>query len=78
MKTDSRKRLAWILYSTFVLAVFMSTGPGVLLVNRPTLFLGVPMIYAWAVFWYLVQSAVVILAYLFVWRGADTSRDPAT
>jgi len=71
MNTASRKRLGWILAVIFVVSMIMATGPGVLLVNRPVMVLGLPVLYVWAIAWYFVQAAVVIAAYWFVWRSPD-------
>jgi hypothetical protein len=65
-----RKPLAWILAAVFVLSMVMGTGPGVLLINRPDAVFGVPLVYAWGIFWYLVQAAVALIAYLALWRNA--------
>ncbi len=61
MKNDSTKndaQLAAIVLTCLSLAV----GPGLLLVNRPVFFLGIPIVYAWAIFWYLVLCGVAIAA----------------
>ena len=50
----------------------MGPGPGLYLVNdfaaAGGTFIGVPALYAWAVFWFAVEAAVVITAYLTIWR----------
>jgi len=69
-----RKRLGVALGVVFMLALVMGPGPGIYLVNpdpsdpgaRFTLW-GMPIIYVWAVFWFFVQAAVVLLAYFLVW-----------
>ena len=61
-------RLSGVLTSIFCLTMIMGTGPGVLLVNRPEIIFGVPLVYAWAVFWYVVQIGVALIACLFVWN----------
>ena len=68
MNAASRKRLGWLLSGVFVFAMTMATGPGVLLVNRPVMLAGVPLIYLWSVLWYFVLAGVVVAAYWFVWR----------
>ncbi len=73
MSPAARKRLAWILGLVFVLAMVMCPGPGVLLVNRAELFLGLPLIYVWGVFWYGVQLSVILLCYFLLWRRVDTA-----
>ena len=76
--TKPRSRLGIILFLLFVLAMFMGPGPGLRLVNpEPTatgealLFLGLPVIYAWGLFWFGVQSAVVITASVTLWKVND-------
>ena len=71
-----RKTLGTVLALVFLFAMFMGPGPGVYLVNPdPTdpntrlLFFGMPVIYVWAVCWFFVQAAVVLLAYVLLWRG---------
>ena len=75
------KRLSSILALVFVFAMIMGPGPGVYLVDpgpdhvgpAPT-FLGLPVIYSWAILWFGVQSAVLVTAYLKVWsRNEDDS-----
>ncbi|MFC2076936.1 hypothetical protein ACFLT7_07625 [candidate division KSB1 bacterium] len=52
----------------YVASLLMSNGPGVLLVNRPVLILGLPLIYIWAIFWWLFQMTLVLIAYFRVWK----------
>lgn len=73
MSPAARKRLTWILGLAFALAMVMGPGPGVLLVNRAELFLGLPLIYVWGVFWYGVQLSVILLCYTLLWRRVDTA-----
>lgn len=77
----ARRRLTIVLCAAFALSV-LAIGPGIYLVNpNPAdpnsrfLFLGMPIIYAWAVFWYLVQAAVILTAYFFLWNaGAEPAQ----
>ena len=73
-----RQRLGLVLFLVFALAMVMGPGPGLHLVNpEPTtardslLFLGLPVIYAWGLFWYGVQAAVVVTACLTIWKPSD-------
>jgi hypothetical protein len=75
--TSRGKPLAWGLAIVFVLSMVMATGPGVLLVNRPETVLGIPLVYAWGIFWYLVQVAVALFAYFKLWRES-TDEDTQT
>ena len=72
--TSHRKTLTVVLSLVFLLAMVMGTGPGIYLINpdptEPNVdcsFLGVPVIYGWAVFWFLVQAVVVLIAYFRLW-----------
>ena len=73
-----RRRLGLVLFLVFALAMVMGPGPGLRLVNpEPTaardslLFLGLPVIYAWGLFWYGVQAAVVLTACLTIWKPSE-------
>ena len=68
MKPTSRKRFALVLAAVFVLSLIMGAGPGVLLVNTPRPWLGLPSLCTWGLIWYSVQAIVAVCAYLFVWR----------
>ncbi len=64
----------------FVIALVMGPGIGVYLVNPDPVsedsvltFLGMPIIYAWALVWYGVMVTVVVTAYLKVWDRDDDS-----
>ena len=68
-----RRKLAVILSGIFLFAMIMGPGPGVSLVNPDSgdagvTFLGAPVLYAWAVFWFMVQAAVIVVAYCTVWK----------
>jgi hypothetical protein len=52
--------------------MIMGTGPGVLLVNRPEQWLGLPIVYVWGLCWYTVQLVIVVLAYKLVWRASPS------
>ncbi len=74
--TNNDRKLAKILAVIFVVALVMGPGPGIRLIDpgpdhsgpTPT-FLGLPAIYAWGLFWFLVEAAVVITAYRTIWRS---------
>lgn len=68
-----RSRLAVLLSGIFLFALLMGPGPGVYLVNPDSgdagvTFLGAPVLYTWAVFWFMVQAAVIVVAYFTVWK----------
>ena len=69
----------------FVLALVMGPGPGIYLINpdpgdpeaRRFIF-GMPIIYVWASFWFIVQASAVALSYFFLWKTTPgTSTDSA-
>ncbi len=77
MKPESRKRLGLVLAAVFALSMIMGTGPGVLLVNTPQPWLGLPSVCTWGILWYLVQAAVAVLAYLYLWRDSNRTDRPS-
>jgi len=73
-RNPARSRLSIVLLLIFLLALFMGPGPGIYLVNpvpgEPAtrrVVLGMPIVYVWAVFWFFVQLAVVVIAYFRLW-----------
>ena len=76
----SRKKLGWLLFALFCFALVMGPGPGNFLINpdpadpnAKRFFLGIPIVYVWAVFWYGVQATAVGIAYIKLWRTEDES-----
>lgn len=76
-----RHRLTILLSAIFVFALVMGAGPGVYLVNphpgapRAAYTLcGMPVIYAWAVFWFAVQAATVVAASVLLWNTDEPQR----
>jgi hypothetical protein len=83
--SSGRKRLTITLSVIFALAVVMGAGPGVYLVNPDAdnpdatfTFLGMPVIYAWVTFWFLVQAIVVLVAYYRLWGSSPTDDSQRT
>ena len=69
------RRLGRILTLVFAFALVMGPGPGLYLVNpdpgdpEATRFLlGMPILWTWAVFWFLVMAVVVWAADRKLWR----------
>ena len=77
-KTTRQHRFGLVLFAVFALAMVMGPGPGLRLINpEPTaareslLILGVPVGYAWGLFWYGVQAAGVVSACLTIWKPSQ-------
>ena len=68
LNPEQKKKLFRKLVFLFTLSFLMSNGPGVLLVNRPLLLAGVPILYLWALGWGIVQIGLIIYAYYKLWR----------
>ena len=66
-----------ILTLLFAIATLMGTGPGLYLVGSPTeeglaqSLLGVPALYAWVAFWFLVQAGIIMMASHRFWVHRD-------
>ena len=69
------RRLTIVLLVTFTVALLLGPGPGHLLINpdpadpeaRRFVF-GLPILYAWALLWFAVQAACIVVAYFTLWR----------
>jgi hypothetical protein len=79
---EQRRKLGRLFFAMFVLALIMGPGPGIYLINPDPgdaearrFFLGAPIIYVWAAFWFIIQASAVALSYLFLWK---TTADPTT
>ena len=79
------RRLTIILLVTFSVALLLGPGPGHLLINpdpadpeaRRFVF-GLPIIYAWALLWFGVQAACIVVAYFTLWRDKTESKEEAS
>ena len=71
----SRKPTAIILSAIFLFALVMGAGPGSLLIappgSEPPLWFGMPALYLWAVRWFFVEAAVVIIAACTLWQKEE-------
>ena len=69
---NKRPLLKRVLIALFVFALIMGPGPGLYLINgyaaKGGTLLGIPVLYAWAVFWFAVEAGAVITAYRTIWR----------
>jgi hypothetical protein len=45
--------------------------------GTPALWFGLPVLYVWGLFWYGVQAAVVVAAYVWVWRRPEADSEGA-
>ncbi|MBA2113793.1 hypothetical protein [Bremerella alba] len=73
--SSTSRPLSYAATAIVVIALIMGVGPGVLLVNRPTMFLGLPLLYFWGIGWYFVICGVAIICYFFIWRGDQDIAD---
>ena len=71
----SRKPAALILTVIFLFALVMGAGPGSLLIappgSDPPLWFGMPALYLWAVIWFFVEAAVILIAARTLWRKEE-------
>lgn len=75
---EKKRRLSLWLSVAMVFTMIMGPGPGLRLVNpgindpiESYLFMGVPVIYAWGIFWFIVQLSIVTTAYYTVWASDE-------
>lgn len=79
------RRLATLLLVIFSIALLLGPGPGHLLINpdpadpeaRRFVF-GLPIVYAWALFWFAIQAACIVVAYFTLWRHKTESKEEAS
>ena len=84
IKDSSSAHRTWltvVLSTVFALAVLMGTGPGIYLINPDPadphatfVVLGMPVIYIWTVFWFIIQASIVSVAYILLWDRANEDR----
>ena len=77
---EKRRKLGRWLLAMFVLALVMGPGPGIYLINPDPgdaearrFFLGAPIVYVWAAFWFIIQASAVALSYQFLWKTTPGS-----
>ncbi|HUU27270.1 MAG TPA: hypothetical protein VM123_05620 [archaeon] len=68
MSEQQKKKLFKLLLFLYAFAFLMSNGPGVLLVNKPVLAAGIPLLYLWALGWAVIQIGLILYAYFKLWR----------
>ena len=70
-----QKRTATIVAAVFLLALVMGPGPGSLLIaphgSEPKFALGIPTLYLWLVFWFLVLAGCVLFSAAKLWSDGD-------
>jgi hypothetical protein len=67
----TKKKWTITLTLGYIVAYLLSNGPGILLINRASLFWGFPPLYLWAVFWGAVQVSILVAAYFLVWKEGE-------
>ncbi|MBT3471093.1 MAG: hypothetical protein HOD72_03300 [Opitutae bacterium] len=66
-----------ILTVLFIFATLMGPGPGLYLANNlaaetsMATVMGIPVIYAWVAFWFMVQAGVIMVASQKIWKAKD-------
>ena len=72
------KGKSWLSF-LIAIAMVMGPGPGLYLINPDPgdpdtvrVALGMPIVYVWAVGWFFVQLAVVLIAYFKVWARDES------
>lgn len=80
MDKAKKRHLSIWLTVAMIFTMIMGPGPGLRLVNpgindpiASYLFMGVPVIYAWGIFWFIVQLSIVITAYYTVWASDEVA-----
>ena len=81
-----RARLRNVLVVVFLVAMVMGPGPGLHLVNpdpeggTPPTWFGMPVLYVWALCWFVVLATVLVIAHLRLWSDGDGGErdDPDT
>ena len=64
-----------LLTAIFLLALVLGPGPGAELIDgtaaSPNIWFGVPALYIWVVFWFLVMAGCIVTAAYTVWKDTD-------
>ena len=78
MEDSKKRKLAISLSVAMVVAMLMGPGPGLRLINpdinsaSPSFTIaGIPVIYVWGLFWFVVQITIIVVAYFTVWNEQD-------
>jgi len=55
----------------FLLSLVLGPGPGATLIDgtreNPSIWFGIPALYVWVVFWFLVMAGCIVTAALTIW-----------
>lgn len=75
VEQGKRRRIGIILGVVFACALVLGPGPGAGWVDgtveAPNFLMGVPVLYLWVVFWFLVMAGCVVVAAKTLWRDED-------
>lgn len=61
---------------TVLFCMTMAVGPGVFLVNQPAFVIGLPVLYAWAILWYLGLCLVALTMLRRSWSEHVQDEEP--
>ncbi|MEA1996735.1 MAG: hypothetical protein U9N45_03820 [Gemmatimonadota bacterium] len=78
MNEKQKKKLFRKLLYLFIFSFLMSNGPGLYLVNKPVLILGMPVLYLWGLCWAVVQIGIILYAYFKLWKEEIEDKEPVS
>ena len=72
IESQRKSRLVKVLGAAFLFALIMGPGPGLYLINGyakagGSIF-GLPALYAWCLFWFAIDVAIVLIAAKTLWK----------
>ena len=78
-EAEGKRRWRRALIGVYLVALLMGPGPGIYLINptggegRPVAVFGMPVIYVWAVGWFIVMALTVVMAYRKLWSEDEAA-----
>jgi len=72
---DEILRRGWLLTVVFLIALVLGPGPGTAMIDgtreSPNIWFGIPALYLWVVFCFLVMVTCILTAALTLWKDTD-------